>query len=223
MYMFAFKNRFVDQKGNPLMFAGAILDTAFSPKALERQSSPDWHKPVFSVHYKPEEALSFPDELWLNTGERRLAFDFRLDMHGLIISERFLGACGESFKKHFKLARLNIVNRKGENISDRSMFYAKPLAPRAVVDEQRSERAMGEVDVGQFRIQERIFSRVSFKSDMTEDYIYPADIDGCIIIKEHLGQTLSNAELIGVELVGEAQFVERYNCRNVPIRLAGTQ
>ena len=211
-YAFLFATRTVDVPGNPLTIKGATLDEGFDPKALDRQVSPSWHTPVYSVHYPPEQALAFPDELWLNTGERKLDFDIRLDMHGILFSDRFARTAGAALEACFKVARLNIVNRKGRDNAARPMFYGKPLRPRPVVDEEASRRETEMVQAGYLSLQQNQIRHLALLPDLADPFISPIDLEQCLLVEETMAASL--AGLTGAEIVSAAAFPDRYNCRN---------
>jgi len=212
-YRFLFANRTVDAPGNPLMIEGATLNEGFDPDALDRTEPSEWHCPVASVHYPPEVALAFPSELWLNTDERRLAFDFRIDMHGVICSEAFAEAVGD-LGSCFRLARLHEVDRTGRSVTDRPMLYAKPLRPRPVVDEIATERAAETVQASYLAIEQAQVRNLVLRDDLAEPFIMPTDLEQCLLVYEELAERISDNRLIGVEMVGQDGVENRYNARN---------
>ncbi len=212
-YLFAFKLRTSDVPGNPLMIKGGTLDDRFDPKALDSCRSYNWHTPVYSVHYGPETALNFPNPIWLNTGERKLDFDFRIDLGGLILSEKFVVSCGDALTDSFKLARLNVVNRKGASITTARMFYAKPQAPQFVVNREGSRIATETVQTGLFPVDMEVFRAIALRSDLVGEIVSPIDLDDCILIDRSLAERLKNVGLKGLELIDPEMFCERYNDR----------
>jgi hypothetical protein len=213
MYNFAFKLRTSDMPGQPLTIKGGTLDDRFDPKALQREKANSWHKPVHSIHYPPAEALSFPNTLWLNTGEKSLDFDFRLDMNGIIFSERFLELCQSPLTEKFKIAELNVVNRKNETIMPSRMYYAKPSVPQNVVDRDKSVTSIEILQTSLLPVEVEVFRSLSLRTDIEDEMVFPIDIDDCVLVESSLAKKLEDAKLKGLELVDQDAFCERYNDR----------
>ena len=214
MYHFVFNFRTAGIPGNPVSLQGVSLDEAFNPKALDKaDSAPAWHNPVFSVRYPPEEALAFPDELWLNTGERPLDFDFRRDMHGYIVSDRFIEACGDAFSQAFKTAKLHIVNRKGTNLAARPMFYAKPWRAVAVLEDAKRDLYEAEVQTTLIPIQMLLAHALTLRTDLDGDLIFAQDLQDSLLVSDALATRLKAVDLKGLELTAPEDAVARYNDR----------
>lgn len=212
-YQFLFKVRVAGLKGHPISLQGASLDESFNPRSLDTEGAPEWHVPVVSVHYPPEKALAFPDELWLNTGERKLDFDIRLDMHGLLLSERLADFMGGDFAETFKVAKLHMVNRKGADISARPMLYAKPRNPATVFDPDATVFARGMVTTGLFPQEVDLAERIALREDLNGPIVYPRLHSDFVLISDAVADWLRNNSANGIDIVPADGFCDRYNDR----------
>lgn len=212
-YSFLLASRVADDPANPLSLKGASMDEAFAPKSLATASAPAWHKPVFSVRYPAEEALAFPDEVWLNTGERKLDFDLRVDMHGLIVSQAARDVLGDALGAHFKVAALTVVNRKGAVITPGQMWFAKPFEQKKVWDETKTVQVDREVPGDFMPILLRQFDTFELDQGLTDSIVFPFGIDGCVLLDEGLTDAVRAAGLTGMDIVSRQDFVARYNAR----------
>ena len=222
IYFFAFKSINVGIPGNPISLQGASLDEKFDPKALDKEGGHTWHKPVSSVRYPPEEALDFPDELWLNTGERKIDFDFRHDMHGLILSKRFADCCGEELTRVCRVVNLHVVNRKGANISSRPMVYAKPKREISVLEDASRDLYRAEVDDGILTRKEKLAKSLTLKPDLCGELVFAKELINCLLIDETLAARLKKQAPLGLELTPHEDAVARYNDRFTMRELDGT-
>ncbi|MEL6547998.1 MAG: hypothetical protein AAFQ82_25455, partial [Myxococcota bacterium] len=214
VYHFVFRFRTAGIPGNPVSLRGASLDEGFNPKSLDKEGgAPAWHKPAFSIHYAPEEALAFPEELWLNTGERALDFDFRPDMHGYIVSDRFVAACGTRLTDAFKVARLNIVNRKGRHIAARPMFFAKALVAVPVLEDAERDTFRAKVTANSLTVNSIQAHRLTLRTGLSGEIHFAKDIPECLLVSDALAVQLRDAGLKGLELTAPEDAVARFNDR----------
>lgn len=204
-------------KGNPASIQGGSLDDCFLPKSLDMERYYPWHKPVYSVHYPPDEALDLPQELWLNTGERALEFDIRVDFHGLILSEPAVALLAEPLARHFKSVPLNVVNRKGQIITPNKMTYAKPLQHQKVWDEALTAQVDKDVVIDFFPMKLRQFESFGLRADLDHDIVYPFGMDGTLLMKSVTAQAVQDVGLRGFDWVDLDSFMDDYNHRLVSI------
>ncbi len=202
-------------KGSPVSIKGGSLDDQFAPESLETEHSYPWHKPVYSVHYPPEEALDLPSELWLNTGERALEFDIRVDFHGLILSDPAVDLLAEPLARHFKSVPLNVVNRKGEPITRHKMTYAKPLQQQKVWDQAKTVQVDKDVVIRFFPVKLRQFESFGLRRDLEGDMVYPFGLDGTLLMKSETAEAFQNAGMRGFNWVDQGSFMDIYNDRLV--------
>lgn len=217
-YNFVFATQTYDEPGNPPMLKGATLDERFDPKALDKEHPEgylSWHKPTNSGRYTIDEALAFPELLWLNTGERKLHFDFRVDMHGIIFSKEFFDACGTALKESHKIARLNVVNRKGAQITHSDMFYGKCKIPQQVLDPDLSSVSRETVQVGILPLEMDVIHHFSLSANIHGTIVEPTDLEKCILFEADLSRELKERNLIGFNPVSQSDFIHRYNDRNM--------
>ncbi|MEO1347141.1 MAG: hypothetical protein AAFV74_23635 [Pseudomonadota bacterium] len=212
-YQCLFQLRVAGLKEHPISLQGASLDESFNPKSLNTEGSPEWHTPVVSVHYPREKALAFPDELWLNTGERKLDFDIRLDLHGLILSERLTSFMGDDFAGTFKVAKLHVVNRKGSDISARPMVYAKPRNPVPVFEPETTVFVRGMVTTGLFPQEVDLAERIVLREDLSGPIVYPRLHSDFVLISDAVADWLRKESANGVDIVPVDGFCDRYNDR----------
>jgi|GEM_PF-5318198 len=144
MYFFR-KTQTSDNPRTPSFIkGGALCDCFMSDPFSDSEFGYDWHTGVYSVHDPIDKALSFPDELWLNTGCRKLELDLYPDHNGLIFSESFMNILSDTEKAALKIASLHIVNRKGKSIVAKEMFYAKYVKRVYAIDALQTK---GETDI----------------------------------------------------------------------------
>ncbi len=198
---------------NPASIKGASLDDSFLSVSLDRERSYPWHKPVYSVHYPPEEALDLPSELWLNTGAQVLDFDIRVDFHGLMLSEPAVDLLAEPLARQFKSVPLNVVNRKGEPITRHKMTYAKPLQQPKVWDDATTQQVDKDVVIRFFPVKLRQFESFGLRTDLEADMICPFGLDETLLLKRELAETLQDAGLRGLDWTDQDRFMVCYNDR----------
>lgn len=131
------------QVGIPI-YLDAPLHDAFHKNGADRPMTYTWHTPISSL---PEfgDPLAFPDELWLIAKHRRISFDIRPAHAGFLVSERFLNLLDAQQHGYFKIAKMNTVNKRGENIADYPMFYMKQKEPLDAVDRSSTQFEQEEI------------------------------------------------------------------------------
>lgn len=114
-------------------FLEGLLHDGFYKNGANEPGDYAWRLPTCSL---PEfgDPLAFPDELWLILKHRRISYDLFMWHEGLHASDRFLSLLDDRQRDYFKIAKMHVVNQRGENIADHPMFYMKQKDPISAVD-----------------------------------------------------------------------------------------
>lgn len=169
-----------------------------------------WHGRAASVHSQP---FSFPDELWLVCKARRLDFDWLEKFDGYIVSDRFMEAV-QDHTDLFKIARVNVVDNAGADISARPMYFMKFRKIVYGVDMERSVWFQSVLS-GQPLVSQKDGSPVvaAFKEIVLREEISAYDIvELCdsigakLLISDRIRKRLMNDRLTGMSFIRPSEY-----------------
>lgn len=173
------------QENNPRTPFGvtAMLHEEFIPKGYNVGMGYDWNTSSWSV-IEGDNPFGFPDTLYLISKQRKQSFDCFNYASGLIVSKDFKDLLSEKDLQNFKIADLVVCNGKGENISDKQMFYMKQIPKIHLEDALKSDYSLiGPYDYRPaFMVTEELFNEYRSRKMV-----------GATFVPEHLLQQCYNA------------------------------
>ncbi|MCD5995953.1 hypothetical protein KDX38_20610 [Pseudomonas sp. CDFA 602] len=186
-------------KGCPAFIDG-ILKESFYPGIYDEGMSGSWY------YAEPGVLLTaLPKRLILITKDKGYDFDFRTALSGHIVSESFLKIFNEIKTSTWEVATLDIVNPKGEKVTDKQYYYI-----RQVMQEQEKPHI---IDIEQSNINFRKNGEIkniislTIKEEVSLDFfkIFEISLLGYTFVSSRLADVLKNENLKGFELVSTEQ------------------
>lgn len=182
------------------VFIDGMIHERFSASGADTDMDYPWH------WVGPDEQLApLPDELWLIVKDRKYSFDFRAAFNGYIVSAALLRAFDAAGGGRWERARLNVVNKKQEPISDVEYFFLR---------ENKSTVAVNAIDLEASKIVFRKNGEIKQVQSLRlvpgiNQPVFVLDeiaVSGGVFCAESLALTLMKQPLAGVELLPESEF-----------------